>query len=197
MASPRKSGKPAAKRGETSKRKQSKAKATAPETRTEKRGRPTAYTDKIADEICRRLAEGESLNKICADKHIPPRSTVLTWVLSKKHDFSDRYLRAREVQAWTMADEIVDIADDGSLDKVELESGQVSVNHEHINRSRLRVDTRKWLLARLLQKHFGDRVSTEMSGPDGGPIKIADGGISGLLTAAKEARASRATQKED
>jgi hypothetical protein len=61
------------------------------------------------------------------------------------------------------------ISDDGRNDYTETEDGEVP-NHEHIQRSRLRVDSRKWLASKLVPKKYGDKVSAEVSGPDGGPI---------------------------
>ncbi len=83
--------------------------------KSKKKGRPSLYTEALAAEICRRLAEGESLRAICADKAIPGISTVMGWLFDGNHgEFSEQYARAREAQAEIRADEIVDIADDAS-----------------------------------------------------------------------------------
>lgn len=76
-----------------------------------------------------------------------------------------------------MADEVIDISDDGSNDWMEKFSkeGEAigwTINGEHVQRSKLRVDTRKWLLSKCLPKIYGERVSTELTGKDGGPIEI-------------------------
>lgn len=137
-------------------------------------GRPTIFSDELAGEICSRLAEGEHLKAICADKEMPARSSVYEWIRSNPV-FADMYARARDLQYAKWAEEILDISDDGRNDFVERETqaGHVEViaDHEHINRSRLRVDTRKWLLSKLLPKQYGDKSSVELSGPDGGPIQ--------------------------
>jgi hypothetical protein len=90
-------------------------------------------------------------------------------------EFRDQYARAREIQADYWAEEIIEIADDGTNDYIEKENKDGStyeaVNSEHINRSRLRVDTRKWLMARQAPKKYGDRLTAEHSGPDGAPIQ--------------------------
>ena len=75
-----------------------------------KMGRPSKYSDHLAQVICLRIAEGESLNKICKDDEMPERVTIYRWLLQKE-DFCNNYARAREDQAETHADEIVDIAD--------------------------------------------------------------------------------------
>jgi hypothetical protein len=140
-------------------------------------GRPSTYTPELAMTICHRLAGGESLRQICADPDMPSKSTVMLWVLNNE-DFSDQYARAREMLMEHWSEEIVDIADDGSNDYVDRlnSEGQVvgeAVNHEHINRSRLRVDTRKWLMSKLAPKRYGDRIQTEVTGKDGGPIEYS------------------------
>lgn len=123
-------------------------------------GRPSTFTQEIADEICFRLSEGQSLRQICRDDDMPVMSTVLLWVLKNKI-FSEQYRHAREIQADVMFDETIDIADDGSNDWMEIEtkSGRVIevANHEHINRSRLRVETRKWYISKVLPKKYGEK----------------------------------------
>lgn len=138
-------------------------------------GRPSKYTEKLAGEICELIASGMSLREICRTRDdIPAMSTVFKW-LSENSKFSEQYTRAREVMAETMADEILEIADDGTNDWVERadKNGEVRVvaDADHISRSRLRVDSRKWLLSKMMPKKYGDKVSTEVSGPDGGAVQ--------------------------
>jgi hypothetical protein len=127
------------------------------------RGRPTIFSPELADRICERLADGESLRRICLDEDMPGKSTVMRW-LAKFPEFRDQYARAREVQADTLFDECLEIADDSSGDFTtkETDSGPVQiVNHEHIARSKLRVDTRKWMAGKLAPKKYGDRQQIE------------------------------------
>jgi hypothetical protein len=93
--------------------------------------------------------------------------------LAQHAEFRDQYAGAREAQADYYAEEILEIADDGSNDWME-RNGKVVEDHEAINRSRLRVDTRKWLIARMAPKKYGDRVVAEHVGKDGGPIETAN-----------------------
>ncbi len=137
--------------------------------RGKKRGRPPIYSDKLATTICKRLAEGESLRKICADEAMPDKSTVLAWLFDGKHEeFSDQYRRAREAQAEGYADDIISIADDGRNDTYVNEDGAEVVNHDIINRSRLRIESRKWISAKLLPKRYGDKL--QHTGDGGGPV---------------------------
>lgn len=121
-------------------------------------GRPSTYSDKIVDAICSRLMDGESLQAICRSAGMPSRVTVLRW-LGANEAFRTQYARAREAQAEALADEIVAIADD--------EEGDVQ-------RSRLRVDARKWVAAKLLPKKYGDASRVEHTGADGGPIETRE-----------------------
>lgn len=73
-----------------------------------------------------------------------------------------------------MSEEILEIADETSLDTTEDSDGNVKTNHEVVARSRLRVDTRKWLMSKLAAKKYGDRVVNELTGKDGGPIEVSD-----------------------
>lgn len=133
------------------------------------RGRPTKYTPELADEILSRLCEGESLRSICEDEDKPSAGTVIGWVVEDREGFSERYALARQAQAHRWADEILEIADDGRNDVHLGEKGPV-LNSDVIQRSRLRVDTRKWLLSKLLPT-YADKV--EMTGEGGGPLEVA------------------------
>jgi hypothetical protein len=142
-------------------------------------GRPTIYTEEVGDIICARLADGESLNAICKDDGMPAESTVRSWAIDPEHPISARYVRAREIGYMKMADELLEISDDGTNDWMaragqEGETTAYSVNGEHVSRSKLRVDTRKWLLSKALPKVFGDKVVNEHIGKDGGPIETKD-----------------------
>lgn len=122
-------------------------------------GRPTDYSEEVAELICERIAGGEGLVKICKSEDMPHRSTVMRWLFKYK-EFSDRYALAREAQADFLFEEILDISDGDEKDMLLDKDGNPTgkVNHENINRSRLRVDTRKWVIARLAPKKYGDRV---------------------------------------
>ena len=133
------------------------------------RGRPSRYTTELAADICRRLAEGESLRSICRDDTMPGLRTVMGWLFNGEHEeFSQQYASAREVQAEVWADEIVGIADEATGDLTTDKDGKSVVDHEHIQRSRLRVDTRKWLMARMAPKKYGDKM--QHTGEGGGPV---------------------------
>ena len=128
-------------------------------------GRPSVYTDELADTILSRMASGESVAEICRDPNMPARSTVMLWVAQDRCGFSDKYAKMMQVRAFTWADELLDIADDGSNDWMEKnDEGNEAyrLNGEHVQRSKLRVDSRKWLLSKLLpqynDKYFVDQT---------------------------------------
>lgn len=120
-------------------------------------GRPTSFSQDIADAICERLASPESLRSICDDDDMPSKTTVLRW-LRQNEEFRAQYARAREDQADAFADEILDISDDGRRDYAKDEDGNDVVDHDHIQRSKLRVETRKWLMGKMAPKKYGDRL---------------------------------------
>lgn len=148
-------------------------------TDTPKQGRPSSYTPELAKEICTKLANGRTLRDVCRDEGMPAEATVRLWALEDREGFSAQYTQAREIGYMAMADELVEIADDGTNDWMERQNsdgttGDTVLNGEHIQRSRLRTDTRKWLLSKALPKMYGDKVTQEITGKDGGAIETKD-----------------------
>lgn len=135
-------------------------------------GRPSSYTQKIADAICARLADGESLRAICSGNGMPSKTTVMRW-LAANMAFRDQYACAREQQADTLVDDIVAIADEATLAvKHDGEGVSLALDATAVARNRLRVDARKWVAARMAPKKYGDRIAQEISAPGGGPVEV-------------------------
>ena len=113
--------------------------------------------EEICKEILRRLEDGEYLRQICNGENGLPSSaaTVLNWIHDSE-EFAERYARAREIGWSHMAEQILEIADED----------------DDPQRSRVRVDTRKWLLSKVLPKIYGDKQAVELSGANGGPIEF-------------------------
>lgn len=130
--------------------------AQTPKAQSKPRVRSTKYTPELGAEICERLADGESLEAICSDAHMPSEAAVRSWSLDPEHPICERYAAARRVGYMRMADEILAIADDTERDAVQ---------------ARLAVDTRKWLLCKCLPKVFGDKIVQEHTGKDGAAIQ--------------------------
>lgn len=127
-------------------------------------GRPSDYTKAIADEICERLSEGESLRAICLGNDMPNKATVFRW-LAGDEAFRDQYARAREAQADVLVDEMIDIADGKH-------------GGEDVQRDRLSIDARKWAASKLKPKTYGDKVK-HVGGDEGdNPIAFTGWDIS-------------------
>lgn len=130
--------------------------------------RPTKYTKKLGKIICSRIALGESVAHIIQDTQMPASSTIYLWLLDEdKKEFSECYARARNAQAELMFEELLDIADDGSNDYMTITKGDKTYNvedREVTNRSKLRVDTRKWYLSKVLPKKFGEKLDLSTLG---------------------------------
>ncbi len=111
-----------------------------------KLGRPSDFTEEIAEKICEMIASGISLRKVCKKNKMPHIATVMRWLLKKENKgFREQYELACNTRAELMFDELEEIAD-------------TKDDKESPNRSRLRVDTRKWYLSKVLPKKFGDKL---------------------------------------
>ena len=143
------------------------------------RGRPSSYTPELAATICERVASGETLVSICKEEGFPHIATVLRW---PQADFREMYARAKELRLEVMAEELRELSDvcrigekvtveDGTDDKGQPRTKTITVTADMIERAKLQVDTRKWLLARLAAKTYGDRITQEHTGADGKPLE--------------------------
>jgi hypothetical protein len=154
--------------------KPTKERKTAPKAGARPLGRPSTFTQEVADEICHRIADGESLRSICQDEHMPGRRTVLDWLDDDTNtSFRAKYARAREAQADFLAEEIVQIADTPQIGSksVSKATGIEITEADMIEHRRLQVLARQWYAAKLAPKKYGDKIAQEVSGPGGGPIK--------------------------
>ncbi|MGM8939543.1 hypothetical protein ACS8E2_12705 [Psychrobacter glaciei] len=131
-----------------------------------KGGRPTIYSEELAQVICESLMVGMSLRKICELDDMPAISTVMQWLASGKDGFMEQYAHARQVQAEYLLDELIDIADDSSKDYVVVD-GQERLDQEHIQRAKLRIDTRKWNIEKLAPKRYGNKQQVDNVSSDG------------------------------
>ena len=113
-----------------------------------KMGRPSIFTDELANEICERISLGRSLRNVCLDKDMPTKTTVMRW-LDENEDFCDQYRRACEDRETTHFEEMLTIAD------------EVLPETAEVARAKLRIDTRKWVLARMNPKKYSDKVQED------------------------------------
>lgn len=147
--------------------------------------RPSKYSQQLAGAICDLLVDGKSLRTICSTAKMPSRSTVIRW-LAENEAFRNQYARARELQADTLAEEILDIADKAVLGERLKKDGKGKVlerqTGDMVERSKLMIDARKWYAGKLQPKKYGERVALDHGVQD----NLAD-----QLRAARERAAGR------
>lgn len=124
------------------------------------RSSPIDYSPELATTICEQIALGKSMRTVCKADDMPSMSAVFRW-LRDYDDFKEQYARACEERTEAMAEDIIDIADEASRDFIETEDGRQIPNNEAIQRSKLRVDTRKWLMAKMKPKKYGDKLEVD------------------------------------
>lgn len=150
--------------------------------KTETRGRKPGvgvFNQEVADEILELIANGGSLNRICGagrPPHFPGVGKFMEWLrdsdATDDKSFVKQYARARERQADFWAQEILEIADASEHDTITTKDGDEKPDHEWISRSKLRVDTRKWLMSKQAPKKYGDKIVNEHSGLDGEKLSV-------------------------
>jgi hypothetical protein len=123
-------------------------------------GRPSSFTQEIADVICERILAGESVRSICSDETMPSLSMVFRW-LKASESFREQYAHTREVQAHVIADDTRDIVD----------------NEPDPARARVMLDQRKWHASKLLPKVYGDRQEIRHADPDGNKVAFVLMGV--------------------
>lgn len=130
------------------------------------------YSPRIVIRICRRIADGESVNRICAEDGMPGRWAFYKW-LDQQPKLLAMYELALEMRADVHADEITDIADEAPIEMVTIigEKEIRRLDYAGVAHRRLRVDTRKWIAARLRPKKYGDRMA--LTDGEGKPLATA------------------------
>ncbi len=131
-------------------------------------GRPTKYSESLADEICCLISQGDSIRQICLLERMPYESTIYRWLIKHK-SFCEKYARAKEAQMEKFNEDILDIADDSRNDWIEKEDKRtgkkfIALNEEHIARSKIRIEARKWLMGKHKPNKYGDKVALQHSG---------------------------------
>ena len=122
-------------------------------TKTVKLGRPSIYTDELADKMLEEIASGRSVIGMCREEEWTPNADTWYRWLYKIEGLSDRYTRAKAFQSEREANIILDIADNATNQDYQV--------------ARLRVDARKWIASKLLPNKYGDRQSVDHSSTDG------------------------------
>lgn len=123
---------------------------------------PTKYSRETFISICECISEGAKVRNACESNDIH-FSQLFRWLANKDHEdyewMRELYARAKEYQAEAMEEELFEIADDAHNDTYVDDEGNERTNHEVIARSKLRIDTRKWAMARRQPRIYGDKLN--------------------------------------
>ena len=176
---------------------QKNATTVRPKVDTAKRPRAEVMAD-----ICEVLAASESLDEACRRvPDAPAPSAIMRWVMQDPEGLGAEYARAREIGYRLLGDRIDRIAsethamitihaqdpDGNYLFNADgtplLKQVLAPLSADVMASKRLQVDTLKWKLSKMLPKVYGDKVTTEHTGKDGGPIAIAALDLKGMSDA--------------
>ena len=137
-------------------------------------GRPSKYTQEIADIVCERLALGESMRSVARDEAMPAVSTLFKWI-RELPEFSAQYDKAKIESADCLVEDMLDIADNQAVQRVNHDGEDIEVvTAVGVAHAKLRVDTRMWAASKLKPKKYGEKIAQEITGKDGGAIEVAD-----------------------
>lgn len=121
-------------------------------------GRPSKFTQEIADHICEQVMEGRDVTEICAnDPGMPSRATVYRWTVAHP-DFAVQCARAREACA--------------DLELYRMKQLAESCNEENVNSTRVKLNHMQWRVMKIAPRLYGDRLTTQVTGHDGGPLQV-------------------------
>ena len=136
--------------------------------------RPTIFNQELADEICRRVISGEILRAICNENHMPSVSTVMGWRHTNPN-FKAQYAQAREFQAETIFDEILEIADtpEEGTRTVEDDKGVKVYTGDMLAHRELRIKTRQYILPRI-NKMMSEKAVLDHTSSDGSMSPLMD-----------------------
>lgn len=133
----------------------------------------STFTAEVGEKICGMIAEGKTLAEICRMKGMPPRRTVYDW-LRQQPEFNAAMDIARDVGADAIAEEALRIADT-PLEGVEttiVDKQTTEKRGDMLGHRKLQVETRLKLLAKWHPKKYGDKITQEHTGPNGGPVVV-------------------------
>lgn len=123
------------------------------------------YDAELAAKVLDLLAQSGSLRRVCRELGVS-RNSIIPWVVDNTEGFGDAYARAKEHGIDTLVEETLDIADDGSNDYMAAKDG-VQLDTEHIQRSKIRVETRRWLAERMAPRRYGLKQGVDVTSSDG------------------------------
>ena len=107
------------------------------------------------------MISGRSLKSILRDDNMPSINTFYDWIESDEKKLN-QYARATTIRADLLFEEIIEISDDSSRDlKINEKTGEGVIDSEFVQRSRLRVDARKWIVSKMNPKKYGDKLELD------------------------------------
>jgi hypothetical protein len=182
-ATPKASSKPATKKPVAPKTK-TPSKAKTKDTVGRQRAPGVEYSESVVLSVCAAIADGLSLRSACKLPGMPSTASFMRWLADESNAWlREQYARACEERAHVLADEIIEISDEqctmvradkhGTNDDDGEGNSEVVFDAVAVARNRLRVDSRKWLASKLAPKKYGDKVTNEHVGANGGAIQVA------------------------
>lgn len=133
----------------------------------------STFTQALFDQICDLIADGRSVREICARKGMPNRRTFQNWY-QRTPELQAQYDRACIEREEVYFEQIITIADEcrKGIKTTTKANGEVeTVETDMTERAKIQIDARKWSLARMNRKKYGDHITEELTGPNGGPIQ--------------------------
>ena len=123
-------------------------------------GRPTIFTEILAAKICQRIADGESIRAICSDPDMPSTTAVFRWIASGKYDgFRQLYEASMQIRLETLGDGLIELAD-APIER----NAAGAIDSAAVQMRRLQIETRRWILSKLLPRKYGDRMGLDHQG---------------------------------
>lgn len=158
--------------------------------------KPTFYSQALADSICRRIIGGESLRAICNEDGMPATSSVQQW-RAENAAFNEQYTKARQWQAETLFDEILEIADNTQegVSIKENDDGYEVKTSDMLGHRELRIKTRQWILPRIDPKKYGDKAQVDHTSSDGTMTPMSEEAVATRLTAIHKAAMAKVAAK--
>jgi hypothetical protein len=123
-------------------------------------GRPTIFTETLATKICQRIADGESIRGICSAAEMPGTTTVFRWIASGKCEgFREQYEASVQIRLETLGDALIELAD-APIER----NAAGAIDSAAVQMRRLQIETRRWILSKLLPRKYGDRMGLDHQG---------------------------------
>ena len=123
-------------------------------------GRPTIFTEKLAAKICQRIADGESIRAICSDADMPSTTAIFRWIANGKYDgFRQLYESSMQIRLETLGDGLIELAD-APIER----NAAGAIDSAAVQMRRLQIETRRWILSKLLPRKYGDRMGLDHQG---------------------------------